>query len=387
MICYSTKLIAESQEDFVALRELLEWQRLAFNEASKVQFGQKKNSIVWLHGNFYRKFRDLNPHIPSQVIIRAEQECLARHVGAKSNKHKQTRAHKKTKLSIQLDKRIYSIKKDGSVSITTSRKRKKFKYILYPALEKLLKTIKHGDPLIFEHKNELYISFPFDVKIEPEKQNLALGVDLGIRVAAACSDGRLIKDKKFNGEQRKLRFLKRQLKAVKDLRKSRSAKKHLKKLRRKERNKNKNQTFLIANTILQTKAQVIALENLKGIKAKKHKFQNKNRISQVPLYELRRVLTYKALLLGKQVVVVNPYLTSQIDSVTGQREGERKGRRFYSKSGLIYDADINAARNIGQRSKLPVSYGNILDGQGVITRPIVQNNSNERMNLLLSKLV
>lgn len=350
--------------------KLLEWQRLAFNEASKIQFGQKKNSIVWLHGNFYKKFRELNPQIPSQVIIRAEQECLSKYASAKSNKHKSTSAHVKKGLSIQLDQRIYSVKEKYTIGITTANGRKQFKYVLYPKLQELLDKVGHKDPSIFERDGEFYISFPFDVKVEPEKQTLCLGVDLGCRVAAACSDGRLILDKKFNAEQRRLRFLKRQLKSAKDAKKSRSAKKHLKKLRRKERNKNKNQTFLIANKILQTKAQVIALENLKGIKAKKHKNQNKNRISQVPLYELRRVLTYKAQLLGKSVVVVNPAFTSQTDSITGKREGERKGRRFYSKSGLIYDADINAARNIGQRSKLPVSYGNILDGQGAVTCPI-----------------
>jgi IS605 OrfB family transposase len=373
MICYSTKLLAESQEDFADLRKLLEWQRLAFNEASRVQFGQKKNSIVWLHGNFYRKFRESNPVIPSQVVIKSEQECLAKYASAKSNKHKLESALVKKRLGIQLDQRIYSVKEKYTIGITTANKRKQFKYVLYPKLKELLDKVGHKDPLIFERNGEFYISFPFDVRTEPEKQNLALGVDLGIRVAAACSDGRIIKDEKFNAEQRRLRFLKRQLKSTIHTRKSKSARKHLKKLRRKERNKNKNQTFLIANTILRTKAQVIALENLKGVKAKKHKNQNKNRISQVPLYELRRVLTYKALLLGKSVVVVNPAFTSQIDSITGKKEGERKGRRFYSKSGLIYDADINAARNIGQRSKLPVSYGNILDGQGVVTRPNVGN--------------
>lgn len=373
MICYDTKLVAKSQEDFADLRKLLEWQRCAFNEVSKVRFAIKKNNIVILHSNFYRKFRDVNPYIPSQVIIKAEQECLSKYSSVKSNKHKLTGPITKKNLSIQLDKRIYSTKKKDTISITTASERKTFKYVIYPKLRELLDKYQHKDPVIFERGGELFISFPFDVQIEPEKQNLALGVDLGIRVAAACSDGRLIIDKKFNKEQRKLRFLKSQLKSIIHTKKSKTAKKHLKKLRRKEHNKNKNQTFLIANKILETKAQVIALENLKGIKAKKHKNQNKNRISQVPLFELRRVLTYKAQLLGKQVFAVNPAFTSQIDSVTGLKEGERKGRRFYSKSGLIYDADLNAARNIGQRSKLPVSYGSILDGQGVVTRPNAGN--------------
>ena len=373
MICYTTKLITKSQEDFADLRKILDWQRCAFNEASKVRFDIKKNNIVLLHSKFYRKFRDLNSEIPSQVIIKAEQECLSKYASVKSNKHKLTCPITKNNLSIQLDKRIYSIKEKDTISITTSNKRKTFSYVIYPKLRELLDAHQYKDPVIFERNGELFISFPFDVQIEPEKQKLALGVDLGIRVAAACSDGRLIIDKKFNKEQRKLRYLKRELKSIIHTKKSKSARKHIKKLRRKEHNKNKNQTFLIANKILETKAQVIALENLKGIKAKKHKNQNKNRISQVPLFELRRVLTYKAQLLGKQVVVVNPAFTSQIDSITGQHEGERKGRRFYSKSGLIYDADLNASRNIGQRSKLPVSYGNILDGQGVVTRPNVGN--------------
>jgi len=140
-------------------------------------------------------------------------------------------------------------------------------------------------------------------------------------------------------------------------------------LKRKERNKNKNQTHLIANEILKTNCDTIVLENLKGIKAKKHKYQNKRSIAQVPLFELRRILTYKAENIGKNVVLVSPAYTSQIDSISGIKEGVRRGCRFYAKSGLVYDADLNAARNIGNRSKLPVSYGNILDGQASVNTP------------------
>ena len=87
----------------------------------------------------------------------------------------------------------------------------------------------------------------------------------------------------------------------------------------------------------------------------------------------KRILrnSFKAGLVGKQVVVVSPKYTSQIDSVSGKREGIRQGIRFYAKNGLVYDSDINAAVNIAKRSKLPVSYGNILDGQAIVIRPIV----------------
>jgi IS605 OrfB family transposase len=207
---------------------------------------------------------------------------------------------------------------------------------------------------------------PFENKLEKIKQRVALGVDLGNRRSTAMSDGRIIIDRKFNGEKRKLRHLKDILKS----KNTKSARRKLRySLRRKERNKNKNQAHLIANEVLKTDADTICLENLKNIKRKKNKYQNKRSIGQVPLYELRRIVTYKAENAGKSIVLVSPAYTSQIDSMTGLREGERRGCRFFAKSGLVYDADLNAAMNIAKRSKLPVSYGNILDGQARVNVP------------------
>ena len=71
------------------------------------------------------------------------------------------------------------------------------------------------------------------------------------------------------------------------------------------------------------------------------------------------------------MVLVCPAYTSQTDCLTGKVEGERRGRRFYAKSGLVYDADINAAINIAKLSKLPHSQNNLLAGQAVVTQPIV----------------
>ena len=370
MITYLARLTSESQEDSDALLKLLEWQRLAVNEASKANFGAKKNSIVDLHGKVYAPFRAAHPEIPAQVVVRALNECLSSYRSVKSNKHKLAFPICKNRLSIQLDKRLYSRDKKNKygIQITTANGRKSFSIQLYPKLQALLDALQYKDPKVFVRDGQIWIALVFDDN-QPrlESPKLALGVDFGIRVSAACSDGRLIIDREFNAQKRRLRYLKRCLQS----KGTESARRHLKKLSRKERNRNKNQTHLLANAILKTDADTIAVENLKGIKAKKNRFQNKNRISQVPLFDLRAKLTYKALRLGKQVVAVNPYMTSQTDSLTGKVEGERKGRRFYAKSGLIYDADLNAARNIGQRSKLPVSYGNILDGQGVVNCPIV----------------
>jgi putative transposase len=365
MITYNAELTG-TLENMKLIMDLMEEYRIVVNKASKLQFEGSLNSITKLHNKFYYIARDEHDGFPSQMVIRAEMESLASYKSMRSNKHKITKPFEKKNLSIRLDKRLYSKTEDKTkIRITTKERKKEFEIKLYPKLEELMNKYDYVDPIIFARNNKLMIGLTFDSAKEKEKESLCLGVDLGIRRAAACSDGRLIIDKKFNAEKRRLRYNKKKLQS----KGTKSARKHLKKLKHKERNKNKNQTHLVANEILKTDANIIALENLKGIKAKKHKKQNKNAISQVPLFELRRVLTYKAENMGKHVCLVSPAYTSQIDNISGIKEGNRKGCRFYAKSGLIYDADINAAINIARRSKHPISTGNFLDGQGEVKRP------------------
>ena len=370
MITYNAQLIPTNPDDMKLIMSIMEEYRSVVNEASKLQFSNLNglSYLKGLHNEFYFSTRESRPDFPSQMVIRAEMECLASYKSIKSNKHKITKPFEKKNLSLRLDKRLYSHVKGEptKIRITTKEKKKEFQIKLYPKLEELVNEHQFVDPMIYVKNGKLMISLSFDNTKETIKPSLCLGVDLGIRRTAACSDGRLIIDKKFNKEKRRLRYLKRCLQS----KGTKSSRKHLKKLKHKERNKNKNQTHLIANEILKTNANVIALENLKGIKAKKYKKQNKNGVSQVPFFELRRVLTYKAENMGKHVCLVSPAWTSQIDSISGIREGERRGCRFYAKSGLVYDADINAAINIARRSKHPISQGNLLDGQGIVNCPI-----------------
>lgn len=369
-LTYNTRLVFQSDSDKDKIVKMLEKQRFAWNECSKVKFNIPTNSIVLLHGQFYTKFRQNQPEIPSQVVISAEQSVLSAYRSIKSNRQKLDKPPEKKKLSIRLDKRTYSYK-NGVFSIISLEKRVKCSPYIYPKLQELISKYRFCDPLLFEKNGDIWICLTFDIPEILSQKKLALGIDLGCRVNAATSEGNLYIDKKFNGEKRKLRFNKRKLQSKsKD---SKSAKRHLKKLKRKEANKNKNFSHHLANKLIKdTKADTLVLENLKSLKVKKNKYENKNRISQVPIYQLKQILTYKALLNEKTVIEVSPAWTSQIDSVTGKKEGERKGRRFYAKSGKIYDSDINGAINIGLRSKLPVSQTEKLTyGQANVNSPIV----------------
>lgn len=368
-LTYNTKLVFQNDSDKHKIVMMLEKQRFAWNECSKVKFNITTNSIVLLHEQFYTKFRQSQPEIPSQVVISAEQSVLSAYRTIKSNKQKLGKPPEKKNLSIRLDKRTYS-HKNGVFSIISLGKRVKCSPYIYPKLQGLISKYRFYDPLLFEKNGEVWICLTFDIPEILSQNKLAVGVDVGICNLAATSEGNLYQDKQFNSRKRKLRFNKRKLQSKSKT--SKSARQKLKKLKRKERSINQNFSHHLANKIISdTKADTIVLENLKSIKVKKNKYQNKNRISQVPMFELRRILTYKALLHNKQVITVSPAYTSQIDHRTGKLDGRRIGGRYIGKDGQILHADCNAACNIALRSKLPCSISDYYAWQAKVNSPIV----------------
>ena len=65
---------------------------------------------------------------------------------------------------------------------------------------------------------------------------------------------------------------------------------------------------------------------------------------------------------GKRVETVSPTYTSQMDCRTGNRDGNRKGCRYYCSDGVVFDADWNAAVNIAKRANHPSPNALPLDG-------------------------
>lgn len=373
ILSLKTKLTFASEEDKQSLLRTLELSRDAFNYCSTLQFGCP-NNIISLHAKFYKSAREKFPELKSPFVVSVENACLSAYRSIKSNKHVIDKPICKKRLSLNLNKCTIRIK-DNTFFITSIGKRLKCLPKMYPKFVEHLSKYKFGDPTIFVRGNDIYISIPFKIEVKETNSKSVLGIDLGIRRLASTSEGNLYIDKQFNKEKRKLRYQKRILQSKKKT--SNSAKRKLKKLKRKERNKNINFVHHLVNAILRTKCDAIAIEDLdnKKLKRKQHKFQNKNRISQVSFSLLKMFLTYKAALLGKEVVCVNPMFTSQIDSLTGLKDGVRQGCRYYCKNGLVLDADVNAAINIAHRSKLPTSYRNVLDGQATVNTPIVGGNT------------
>jgi len=299
MKTYNVKLEFENQESKDRLMDTFKIHQDIWNHLSEYVFKtQLKLSSKILHEKTYHKCRKLFPESPSQIIIRARENVVSTYKTIKSNKQKITKAPVKKGYSIRLDKRLYTIK-GNSIKITTNGKKALCTFNPYPKFKEMVNKYPICDPLIFVRDNEIWLAVTFNNPTGALIDNHCIGVDVGIKRTAITSEGVIIIDKGYLKQRRRARYLKRCLNrakknAVHKTKKGNSARKHLKKIRRHENNLSKNYIHHVANKVLETKANCIVIEDLAKIKSKNKGKKFNNKLSQVPFYMFKEILTYKA---------------------------------------------------------------------------------------------
>ncbi len=376
-----TVLVKVTFEESKRVLETLQAAQDCWNECSKIYFKKPEGGLKSIHDRCYRKVRKKVRKAPAQLVIKSEQAVLAAFRSIKSNKQELKKAPVKKKFSLQLDKRIYSLKAD-SISVTAvGGKRVAGKLLLYPRAVELM-GLGFGDPNLIYRDGEFLLVFPCNTPTPICSDKSCIGVDLGLNCAVATSEGIFLTRTNFNKKLRRFSWNKRKLKS----KGTKSARKHLRKASRRHGNMSKNFTHLCTNAVLSTSADVIVLESLSSIKHKNRGKHTNRRYGEWAIGEFRTILEYKAQALGKRVVTVNPAYTSKEDW-RGIQAGERKGRRYYGSDGVVWDADWNAAMNIARRANIPISHRKVLDGQAQVTEPIAFKSSAHRESCKLSTLV
>ena len=190
---------------------------------------------------------------------------------------------------------------------------------------------------------------------EPDKKhvpakNAVIGVDLGIKAMATCSDGTVYANPKaLRKNLKRLKRLSRQLSKKKKGSKNREkAKLKLAKLHYKISNIRKDALNKASSKIV-NENQVIVLENLNVSKMlKNHKLAKA--ICDVGFYEFRRQIEYKAKWYGRQVIFADTfYPSSKLCSCCGWRNNTLtlKDRVFQCKTcDNKIDRDLNASLNL-----------------------------------------
>ena len=187
---------------------------------------------------------------------------------------------------------------------------------------------------------------------EKSNGNGIIGVDLGVKTLATCSDGTTYENPKaLKKNLKKLKRKQRQLSRKKKGSKNREkAKQKLSKLHYKISNIRKDCLHKATSKIINDN-QVIVLEDLKiSNMMKNHNLAQA--ISDVGLYEFRRQIEYKSVWNRRYVEFVDTfYPSSKICSCCNHKKdklGLDERTFICSNCGMEMDRDLNAAKNLEQ---------------------------------------
>lgn len=372
MLTYKTKLTFESEKVKTFWVKRMSLVRDCYNFAAAVVFNEKVLlGIKPFHKRLYREERTRFPSLPAQMCIKVNQLVLANYRTVMANDVELEKPLEMKRPSIGLDKRLYSGMTRESFRLSTGdrNKRTEVKFVRYPKFDEMAAKYRMCDPVLQydERQDTFYACIPFLALDTTPLAESYLGVDLGMKRIVTLSDGTAIVDKEYLARRRRIRHNKAELRRHK--KHSHSARQKLKVVCRRERNMCKDFCHKVANEILRHDGTTIVMEDLSRIKKRTAKTKeghkrarHNNAMSQVPFFQLKQILTYKAPLVGKRVATVSPHYTSQEDCRTQSRDGcVRKGCRFYTADGKVFDADWNAAVNICNRHH-PTPFRLPLDG-------------------------
>lgn len=293
--------------------------------------------------------------LSAQVVI----QCIVKVVDAyKLDKRKQKKF--KSLGAITYDSRIISWYTDKQfVSIWTIGGRLKIPYVFGKRQKKLLKSQQGETDLIFID-GYFYLHSTCNIET-PELQDFSdiIGVDRGIKNIATLSTG----DNFASNHLLSLRSRYRRIRTKLQKKGTISAKRLLKKRNKKEHRFATHINHVISKaivTIAKDTKCAIALENLKGIKARTT-VRKKQRATHHSwgFHQLANFIEYKATLIGIPIIYVDPRNTSRECFSCGYTDkANRKSQSSFScvKCDYAANADVNAARIISRRGKVNYPY-------------------------------
>ena len=235
--------------------------------------------------------------------------------------------------------------------------------------EQLPIDVKYLNPRVSHDNKYWYLSVSYEQEfVKPELTDEVVGIDLGIKTLAVCSNGmefkNINKTAKVKKIEKRLRRLQRSVsrKYEKNKEESRYVKtcniikieKKIQLLHRRLSNIRNNHLHQTTNAIVRTKPSKVVMEdlNVKGM------MENRNlakSIQEQKLYEFKRQVEYKSERLGIEFIQVDRYFpSSKLCSNCGQVKKDLKlsDRTYHCDCGLSIDRDLNASYNLANYGKL-----------------------------------
>ena len=347
------------------LRATLEACNKAADWVSEQGFTHKVLTQFALQSRYYHDVRTI-------FDVGAQATCLIFAKVADAYKlDKKTQRKFRPHGSVAFDVRCLKILLDKQqASIWTVGKRERIPFVCGDYQREILARglIKQSD-LVLRRDGKFFLAVSV---VLPDAMELkaadVLGVDLGIVVIAADSDGNKFSGNTLNKIRNRNLALRRKLQGIG----TKSAKRLLKKRSRRESRFVRDVNHVISKKIVslaKCTGRVIALEELTGIRGR-IKARKRERATQQSwsFAQLGGFISYKAEMAGVPVIEVDPYFTSQRCSECGYtNKKNRKTRDSFccGRCGHTSHADENGAQNIRLKG---------LDAlrSGALNRPIAE---------------
>jgi putative transposase len=384
-----------------SLKTTLEQYTACFNAVCREGFTTGCSNGVELHHRTYYPLRAEYPDLPAQLVVSARVKATEAVKSALTWKRKKEQAYQKrvetarkqgkpapafkpvrcphsNRVSIRYDQRSFWVKWETfTCSVATVNGRVALPFTVPAHLTQYVGSqVCSADLCSRQGRFTLHIvvSLPEPV-VAPTPE--VIGVDLGLNRPAVTSTRRFLGEKRWKEQDRRLFRLRRKLQA----KGTRSARRHLKKLSKKQFRLHRDHDHVLSKRIVQNTppGSTLVLENLTTIREtsqmgrgnqKKH-VDNKRRLHSWSFAQLFSFVEYKAQARGIRVVRVDPRHTSQTCSRCGyQHRANRRSPSLFlcRQCGYQLHADLNAAYNI--REKYLASLAQ--DGTSVLSGPTCQ---------------
>ena len=333
-------------EDNVIIRQTLSVYSEAVNYAINICW-KRYSSYLKLYYTIYKDMRINCPKLQAQLIVTAIKrayECC-RNAKSKPVFNGSIRYNPPRSFSI----------KNNVLSIATINGRIKVPITIPTYFSKYIDW-KINESELFMKGGKLYFHLGVAKEVNADIGSVKdiVGIDLGINHIAVTS-----KRKFFKGTMHHIdRF--RKLKAKLQSKGTKSAKKHLKRLRGRQERFARNVNHIISKNIIReaTVKTLFIMEDLTGIGKHNRGKRFNGIISNWSRLQLRQFIEYKALREGHSFMTISPEYTSQTCSRCGELGIRNKGFFHCNICGYSSNSDLNASNNFLQRAKpLAIAFG------------------------------
>ena len=338
-----------SEDDKKTLRQTMTLSNQVFNEIAKYGFDNHTCSKVSIHHATYYDIRASHPELPCSILQGIRDVACEALKGVELKKLPKIKQYS----AIRYNKRVCNINlSKNTVTLASVKGRIKAVFPIPDYYRQYLGWELRTATLSYNRQKDTFYLHVTIRKQSPEfVGDKVLGIDRGIVNIAVTSNNKFFNSKPVKNVRAKYAYLRAKLQS----KGTRSAKRLLKKISRKEERFVTEVNHCISKEIVAMPFDVFAIEDLTSIRVQSRikgvEFTRK--LNNWSFYQLEQFIRYKAEAAGKSVVTIDPRYTSQKCSKCGHiYKGNRKGNSFKCvKCGFQIHADLNAARNIAEIGK------------------------------------